>query len=61
MTNIAILRLSLGLCFEVIKAIKQAKQDDELEKINENPNDWFVGHFGGMRDSDKAKADKTDI
>ncbi len=61
MTNIAILRLSLALCFEVIKAIKQAKQDDELEKINENPNDWFVGHFGRMRDSDKAKADKTDI
>lgn len=60
MSKIAILRLSLALCFEILKAIKQAKKDDELEEINKNPNGWLTDHFGGVRNN-KPETSKTDI
>lgn len=48
-------KILLNLLWEVYKAVKNAKKQNEIEKIRENPRAWLGDHFGGVRD----KSDET--
>lgn len=51
MGNAQIIKLILLAGWEIWRAYKQAKKDDQIEEIEKNPSDWMRDHFGGVRDN----------
>ena len=57
------LQLLITLGIELWKACKEAKRQDELDKLQANPGQWMAGHFAGRMPEptgDKAEATKAD-
>ena len=56
------LAIILQLIDELLAAIKYRKAQNERDKIEQSPFDWFSDGFGGGRvQSPKDKTDKTNI
>lgn len=56
-----LVRLGIELCIELVKAYRQAKREERLDEIRDNPGAWFSGHFSdrvSKRDN-SAAADKA--
>lgn len=53
-----ILEIILRLLDGIISAIAYKKAQSQHDKLEENPADWFNGHFGGVSTSND-KANKT--
>lgn len=58
----SVLEIILRLVDKLLTAIAFKKAQNERDKLEQNPADFFVDHFSGMSDTtDKAdKADTTD-
>lgn len=57
------IQLLITLGIELWKAYKEAKRQDELDKLQANPSQWMAGHFAGRMPEptgDKAEATKAD-
>lgn len=50
------LEILLRLIDKLLTAISLKKAQNERQKIESNPADWFTNHFGGVSES----ANKTD-
>lgn len=56
------IQLLITLGIELWKAYKEAKRQDELDKLQANPGQWMAGHFAGRmpeHSRDKAEATKA--
>lgn len=57
------IQLLITLGIELWKAYKEAKRQDELDKLQANPGQWMAGHFAGRMPEpagDKTEAAKAD-
>lgn len=56
------IQLAITLAIELWKAYKEAKRQDELDKLQANPGEWMAGHFASRvpepseRDTETTKA-----
>lgn len=56
-------QLLITLGIELWKAYKEAKRQDELDKLQANPGEWMAGHFASRvpepaeHDAEATKAD----
>lgn len=55
----SVLEIILRLVDKLLTAIAFKKAQNERDKLEQNPADFFVDHFGGMSDTTN-KADKAD-
>ena len=39
----------------VLRRMKQQEKEKAIERVRENPGDWFDGHFNSLPDSDVPK------
>lgn len=57
------MQLLITLGIELWKAYKEAKRQDELDKLQANPGEWMAGHFASRmpepseRDTEATKVD----
>lgn len=56
---VTIARLAIELMVELLKAYRQAKADDEVEKIRKNPSAWFADHFGNRVSGSGSSGDSS--
>lgn len=57
------IQLLITLGVELWNAYKEAKRQDELDKLQANPGQWMAGHFASRMPEpagDKAEATKAD-
>lgn len=57
------MQLLITLGIELWKAYKEAKRQDELDKLQANPGKWMAGHFSSRMPEpagDKSEAAKAD-
>jgi hypothetical protein len=55
------LEIILRLIDKLLTAIYQKKAQNEVDKLEANPHDFFVDHFGGLQPKDdKANKANTD-
>ena len=52
------LEIILRLIDKLLSAISQKKAQNEVDKLEANPHDFFVDHFGGLQPKD-GKANKA--
>lgn len=55
----SVLEIILRLVDKLLTAIAFKKAQNERDKLEQNPADFFVDHFGGMSDT-TDKTDKAD-
>jgi hypothetical protein len=60
---IAVLDKVFSLIHLIIWNAKNKKAQDERDKLEEEPFNFFVGHFGGVSNAtnEKSKTDKANI
>lgn len=51
-----ILNLALSLVKEGVKAYKEAKAQDELDKLQSDPAGWFADRHNRVRDDNSTEA-----
>lgn len=57
------IQLLITLGIELWKAYKEAKRQDELDKLQANPGQWMAGHFASRLPEpagDKSETTKAD-
>lgn len=59
---IAFMDKVLGFIQLYLKKLQEKKAQDERNKLENDPFDWYVHHFDGVSDkSTKTKTNETDI